>query len=425
MIKASQAVLGLCMREPRNLDQVLGLGLSPVHFEDVFERDVFAAMVEAEREGKPFDLVALGLQFAGAAVRLVSFCEDAPVAQNPKFYVDALINRHWRLDAQRQLMALLAQLQHHDDFHGIRSIQDAALSLAERLAQGAAVEVDLKNMTVILTNVLNDLEDSVNAHRQQQAIALTTGLKGLDYAIGGGWRRKRMASLCARSGKGKTTLGLCFARTAILEGARVVYFSTEAGPEELVEKILANDAMVNAAKLVNGSITDDEMDRFAGAVERLHKTHLVIDDRSSRDIDRLEASLRRQKRKAPVDLVIVDYVQQVRDSSTRSAHRPQEVANVTARLKALAMDLDVPVVVLAQLNRTVDKGDSFPALGDIADSSAIEKDSDHVLILHWLDDGPSSQRPILRIAKNRLGVKDYDIRLDANLAFCRFTEASR
>jgi hypothetical protein len=127
----------------------------------------------------------------------------------------------------------------------------------------------------------------------------------------------------------------------------------------------------------------------------------VIDDAFDADIELFESRLRRLKRRGLVDMAILDYVQQCRDTSVKNMAKPQEVARVTARVKRLAVALDIPIVMLAQLNRQVDKEDRFPSVADIADSSSIEKDSDHVLIVHWTEDRPKEFVPYVHVAKNR------------------------
>lgn len=415
------AILGLVMRDPRELLALIELGISPAHFAVPAQREAFADILQAEKEGRPFDAAALGANKPLNALWLVDIYERAPVGSPIGYFAQKLLNRHWREEAARLISAVLMRIGAHDDSLSVDPLRTEIGIMADRVIAGAAV-ANVRGMKDVLVNVVANIEKAIRLQLEGQPVAVSTGIPELDRMLGGGWAKKRIAAVCARSGKGKTTLGLCFALSAALAGTKVVLFSTEADADDLAEKQIANLAGVNSTRIATGLIVDDETDRVYGAVEKLHsEANIVFDDTFAGNIQVFESRLRRLHRLGKAEFVVLDYVQQCFDPEFRQSQKPQMLAAVTSRIKRLALELDIPIVMLAQLRREVDHAEGFPTAADIGETSSIEKDSDFVLILHWLNDAGTAS-PWLCVAKNRRGVAGADklVPLAANLAFSRF-----
>lgn len=415
----ADAVLGLCLRDPNALVSALSSGLSPAHFSRPEHQEAFSAILEADKAGRPFDAAALSVELPMATLWLVGLHERAPVGTNASYYAQQLVNRARRMGALQVLSELNHAVTNHDDREPLSSLEERLASGFTRLSSLGESPGGARDVRRVLDGVAENIEAAIQAHHDGRQTAISTGMARLDGALGGGWANKRLATICARSGKGKTTLALCLALHAALEGRKVAFFSVEADAVELGEKLVSNLSNVNGLKMTNGRITEEETRRVVAASEQIASTSFTFDDTFAGDIDVLESRLRRLKRQDRVDIAFVDYLQLLQDRAFKGAQRPQELATITGRIKRLAMELGIPIVALAQLNRLVDKSGERPTAADIADSSAIEKDSDVVMLLHWANDA-GTERPQLTIAKNRRGVAGVTTQLHANLGVGRF-----
>jgi replicative DNA helicase len=419
----AHTVLGMCLKSREHLDLIISMGVSPAHFSDTNDRKIFAVILEEEKAGREVDIVSVSLRLPELSLAIIAMAEEAPVAQNAGFFVRSLLNVHWKRQVATRLGDFVKTVLHHGELDPVDSLQEQLIETVDSLSRGPHEIKIGRDMPEILKAVVGSVEDAIKARKEGKPLAITTGLPTLDRTLVGGWHNKRITTIAARSGKGKTTVGLCFTRNALLAGYKVAFFSVEADAEELGERIVANEASVNSALLGNGSISEAEADRFMSAVQRLSSTHLVVDDAFDADINIFEQRLRSLKRRGKVDLAFLDYIQQCSDTSVKSAGKAQEIARMTGRVKRLAMSLDIPIVMLAQLNRNVDREDDFPIIADLADSSSIEKDSDHVLFIHWIEDRPNVSTPYMRVMKNRKNASGQTIKLSAELGFGRFEEA--
>jgi replicative DNA helicase len=240
-MSASRAVLGMSLRDPDAFAEFLGMGLSPVHFEDMREREVFVSMLEEDRAGRRVELAGLCARRPEYAQEMILLLEEAPVAQSPSYFAEAVLTRCWKRDAERALIGVLSTVKHHDEFEGRARVQEEIIAVTDKLALGPTESRSGRMLKEVLEKVVGNVQEAMVAFGDGRPLGITTGMPTLDMLFSGGWRKKRVAALCARSGKGKTTIGLCFARNAMLAGHKVALFSVEADAEELVEKIVANE----------------------------------------------------------------------------------------------------------------------------------------------------------------------------------------
>ena len=210
-------------------------------------------------------------------------------------------------------------------------------------------------------------------------IGLTVGLKAIDNKVGG-FRDGNLIILAARPAMGKTTLAMNFAENAIMQGDAVQVFSAEMTRDELMERMVASTGGIYADRVRRGTLEEDDWPKLSSAVARLKDKPLFIDDRGGITINQITASARKMHKKHNLKLIIVDYLQLV---TANANSREQEISKISRALKALAKELNLPVIALSQLNRKCDdRPNKRPNLSDLRDSGAIEQDADIVAFIY-------------------------------------------
>ncbi|MGD9896593.1 MAG: replicative DNA helicase [Candidatus Methylacidiphilaceae bacterium] len=284
-----------------------------------------------------------------------------------------------------------------------------------------------------------DLVDSFH-RRKGKLFGIPTGFYELD-ALTTGWQKGDMVVLAARPGVGKTALGLSLARQAIRQrydvekdawvqpGHPVGFFSLEMTNAQIMLRLLASVASESLHKIRRGELDDSGLEKLRRISADAQEWPLYLDDSGGLTIHQLRAKARRMKDQYKIELLIVDYLQLLRsDSPQARENRQVEIAEISRGLKGLAKELDIPVIVLAQLNRRVEEGKAEPALHHLRESGAIEQDADVVLLLHRLDsEGEVSPTEIpysLHVAKQRNGPTDK-IAIRFNAHYTRFEDPVR
>jgi replicative DNA helicase len=238
---------------------------------------------------------------------------------------------------------------------------------------------------------------------------VATGFVDLDRIVGG-LQPGNVIVVAARPSMGKTALALGMAEHAALTQERsVAIFSLEMSGDELIQRLLASSAIVDAGRIRAGRLAPEDWSRIGRAADRLSAARLFIDDSEGVSVGEMRSKTRRLKSREGLDLVIVDYIQLMEGTShRRDENRVQELSNISRGLKMLARDLEVPIVCVSQLNRAPDaRTDKRPMLSDLRESGAIEQDADLVLMIYRDDyyDENSEDRGIaeVNVAKNRHG----------------------
>jgi replicative DNA helicase len=237
---------------------------------------------------------------------------------------------------------------------------------------------------------------------------ITTGVDRLDDRLGG-WHGGDLTIVGARPSMGKTALLVHFARCAMEGGHSIGMISAEQPAMQIAQRHMAMGGRVDASRLRAGKLEDEEWNRVTGAIAQIASSRYWLYDRSAPSLSEVVRIARKWKHAHGIELLLVDYVQRIRDESSE-APRWERVGNVARGLKNLARDLDIPVVALAQVNRAVEqRADQRPRMGDLADSSELEKEADAILMLYRDDvarpDAKDRQQGIaeLLLEKNRHG----------------------
>lgn len=358
--------------------------------EDLYDtrtlQPIYAAACALHDAARPVDLVTVvseltrqqKLAQVGGPATIAAVADTCPVPSAWEGY--ARIVRDFA--ALRRLMSTCAEVYRMAERHDgpVAPLLDVAEGMLLSVGRGAQ-ERPIVTAREACVETLHLLE--ATQARGSAVTGLATGLTELDNLLGG-LQRSDLVILAARPGVGKSALALCVALHAVLEaGEGVLFFSVEMPTRQLIWRAWAIATGMSVSDLRVARVLPADMDAIIAYCERLEKAPLYLDTTGSLPLLELRAKARRQHRQTPLGLVVVDYLQLVRVTLGRGASREQEVATVSASLKALAKELDVPVLALAQLNRQVEsRADKRPQLSDLRESGSLEQDADVILFLY-------------------------------------------
>jgi replicative DNA helicase len=225
-----------------------------------------------------------------------------------------------------------------------------------------------------------------------------------------GWQKSDLIILAARPGMGKTSFALQLARNAASKGYPAAVFSLEMSSRQLMNRLIVAESEIYSDKIKTGNLTEYDWDKINNSVSSLIKKELYIDDTPSLSVFELRAKARRLKEQKKIELIVIDYIQ-LMTVGNHTGNRETEISTISRSLKSIAKELDIPIIVLSQLNRSVETraGDKRPMLSDLRESGAIEQDADMVLFIYRPEyygiEGDSDIRGIAEviIAKHREG----------------------
>jgi replicative DNA helicase len=280
--------------------------------------------------------------------------------------------------------------------------------------------------------VIGGLERLTKAAEGPDGImGVPTGFLDLDKVLGG-LQPGNLIVVAARPSMGKTALALCMAEHAALNEERsVAIFSLEMSGDELIQRLLASTAIVDAGRIRSGRLAPEDWSRVGRAADRLSAARLFIDDSEGVSLGEMRTKCRRLKSREGLDLLIVDYIQLMEGGgSRREESRVQEISAISRGLKMLARDLEVPVIVVSQLNRSPDaRNDKRPMLSDLRESGAIEQDADLVLMIYrdeYYNPETSDDKGVaeVNVAKNRHGPTER-VKLTFRGSYAKFDNLMR
>ncbi|MDD2258321.1 MAG: replicative DNA helicase [Bacilli bacterium] len=259
----------------------------------------------------------------------------------------------------------------------------------------------------ITDNVIDVIEK--NSKKESELIGIDTGFKELNSKTFG-FKNGELIIIAARPGIGKSALALNITSTACEEKKAVAFISLEMGTTQLVMRLLSSNSGIGLSKIISGKLNESDITALYLTRLKIDNYDLYLDDSTVTDISEIMAQCRELKRNKKLDMVVVDYLQLIgKRTANKNANRAELVGSISRSLKILAMELDIPVIALSQLNRESIKRD-VPNLADLRESGSIEQDADIVLFLHKsskdsdsLETRARSHRVELIIAKNRQG----------------------
>jgi replicative DNA helicase len=416
-LEAEQAVLGSILLDPSCITQVL-IMVKPDYFYLPQHKEIFTIMQEIDALGGKIDpLIVLEklkdqkiYDDAGGKQYLFQLADMVPSTENVEAYSKIIREKYY----VRSLINVSKGII--EDASASNESADSLLESAEQkiydIRQGRVTRGPAKIGDIIVNEVYDKLQKLSGADKDKYK-GYTTGFIDLDKAITG-LNKSDLVIIGARPAMGKTSLALNLARnTAMMGKKKVLFFSLEMTKEQLAQRVLSTEARIESTKMRTGNISGEEWAKLATATALLSNCELYFDDTSNMTVSEMKSRIRRLR---DVDAVFVDYLQLMK-SGGRVESRVQEVSEITRNLKLMAKDLNIPVVVLAQLARTTEgRGKSHkPQLSDLRESGSIEQDADIVIMLYRdeyysgeKDDQPEEPRPAINeaefiISKNRHG----------------------
>ena len=410
--EAEQGLLGAILTNNKAYEKV-GEFLKPEHFYDPVHSRIFETIHTLIQRGDIADPVTLkpyfegdpALESVGGVGYLSELAGSVISVINSEHYGRIIHDMYLR----RQLIDMGEDMvneaySHNLEGAALEQIEDAEKKLFD-LATTGDIQGGFQPFSQSLRVAIDMAQEAFQ--RDSQVTGVTTGLIDLDRKLGG-LHPSDLLILAGRPSMGKTALAtnIAFAaakahlRTDGKEGAGVAFFSLEMSAEQLATRILADEAQVASEKIRRGDLKPEDFQRFADASAVLSRVPFYVDDTPALSIAAVRTRARRLARTSgALGLIVVDYLQLLRGSGTKSnENRVQEVSEITRGLKAIAKELDVPVVALSQLSRAVEqREDKRPQLSDLRESGSIEQDADVVMFVfreqYYLERAEPSRRP--------------------------------
>lgn len=432
-VEAERGVLGSILLDPAAaVDKCLAKRMSHEAFFDRRHQTLFEQMVDMSQANVAMDAITIfewlkknnALEKVGGPEYLVQLQDSTLVPAHVEFYCDTVLEKY-----------LYRRLIDHSC-----NVIDAAYKGEEEapllVSQAEASLFELGNHG---SDSIPDWRDSVrhafteieNIDPNNVISGVTTGYKGLNERLRG-LAKTDMIVLAARPAMGKTSLALNIAENAALgklsdHGVPVGVFSLEMSREQLVRRMLFSNARVSARAVQDRLTTKDHI-KLTEAVDRLQKAKIYIDDTPGLEAVELRSRARRMKSRYGIELIVIDYLQLMNYSKFAKDGRQRETMAISGAVKAMAKELDVPVIVLSQLSRATEgRGDNIPKLSDLRDSGAIEQDADVVLLLYRPsyykhgDERNQDNLAIVDVAKFRHG-ETGDVKMNFIKEYTRFED---
>lgn len=401
-LDAERAVLGVLLVANDRILEVADL-LAPDDFFRAAHATVYQALLALAARGVRADLVTLKdalatagtLEDVGGPAYLASLTDGTPRSTNLAHYA-AVVRAH---ATRRRLIAYAGRVlaAAHDEEQPEAALEMASAALSE--IQMGRRDGHLRHVDAAVV-AARDLIDQVRA-TGRPVTGHSSGLADLDVYTRG-MHPGQLVIVAARPGMGKSALGLNIARHVGRTHA-VAFFSLEMSEEELAARLIFAEAQVNGHQILSGHVSDVSVERMAAGIEALlQPPGIYVDDTPHRSVEQVRWQTRRLMARAPVGLVVVDYLQLMAPARRRADdNRALELADMTRGLKVFAKEVRLPVLLVSQLNRNIEhrKGQR-PQLSDLAESGAIEKDADQVWFVHPDEDKHTAE---IIVAKNRGG----------------------
>lgn len=381
--EAEQSVLGILLRAGDKIDTALEI-IKAEDFYNPIHSDIFRAMVSLSAKSAPIDLLTsieelrkMGkLEEIGGVAYLGELSNKVVTTLNIEYYLQIIKDK----SILRQLIEASAQTLDYayEDSEEVGTI----LEFAEKGIFDISQDLHSKGLSPI-KEVLIDTFDVLEKRMEsdESLTGVTSGFIDLDNKLSG-FQKSDLVLLAARPSMGKTALMVNFALNAAIAGKKVAVFSLEMSQNQLAQRMMSAMSHVDLQKIISGKLESEDLPRLLEGISVLQQFNISIDDTAGITPLELKAKARKLKAKEGLDLIVIDYLQ-LMEMGGRNENRTQEISAISRNLKAIAKELDVPVIALSQLSRATEvRQDKRPILSDLRESGAIEQDADVVLFLY-------------------------------------------
>lgn len=409
-IEAEQAIIGSMLTDK---DAVIA-AIEILREQDFYREDnriIYSAILNLYNRSEPIDIITLKaelksmgkLEAVGGLEYIVQLPDRVPTTSNVEQYIKIV-------EEKSMLRALIKTADElitlgYDPTQEVEQVIDTAEKKIFEVMQKKN-QNGYSSMKDILIDTFTQLEQLYN--QKEMITGVPTGFADLDYRTSG-LHNSDLILVAARPAMGKSAFALNIATHAAVRGkVPVAIFSLEMSKEQMANRILCSEAMVDSAKVRTGKIDDEEWGKLAAASGELSEAGIYIDDTPGISVMEIRAKCRKMKLEKNIGLVVIDYLQLVQGSNRKGGSREQEIAEISRSLKILAKEINVPVIALSQLSRAPEQRvDHRPMLSDLRESGSIEQDADIVMFLYrddyYNEDTDKKNIAEVIIAKHRSG----------------------
>lgn len=429
-----EAVLGAIMLEKDAVIEVIDI-LKPESFYKEEHQKIYQAIMNLFASDKAIDILTVPeelrkldfLDEVGGIAYITQLTSRVASAAHIEFHARIVQQKF----IQRELIRVATDIQNRafDEGTDVNDLLDFSESELFNVAQGH-IKKEAAQMNVLVKDAITLIQEA--AKREDNLSGIPSGYTKLDR-LTSGWQNSDLVIVAARPSMGKTAFVLSMTRNmAVDHNKSVAIFSLEMSSVQLVNRMIVSEAEIPSEKIRVGNLSEAEWERLDYRIKRLEDAKIFIDDTPAISVFELRAKCRRLKRQHDIDIVIIDYLQLMSGTSEAKGNREQEVSNISRALKGIAKELNIPVIALSQLNRSVEirTGSKRPQLSDLRESGAIEQDADMVAFIHrperygiLQDDEGNSLKGLAEIilAKHRNGALG-DINLKFVSSYAKFVE---
>ena len=430
-----EAVLGALMLEKDAYTTVCDI-LRPESFYEPGHKLIYEAIQNLGAAQRPIDMLTVieqlrlngSLQQAGGPVQISELTSRVLSGANVEFHARIVAQKY----LARELISFATSIEEKafDESNDVDDLMQEAEGKLFEISQ-RNVKKDVTQIDPVIGQAISQIQAAAN--RTSGLSGLETGYKKLD-ALTSGWQNSDLIIIAARPAMGKTAFVLSMAKNmAVNFNTPVAIFSLEMSNLQLVNRMISNVCELEGQKIKSGQLSPLEWDQLMSRVKHLYSAPLFIDDTPSLSIFELRTKARRLVREHQVKIIIIDYLQLMNASGMKFGSREQEVSMISRSLKQLAKELNIPIIALSQLNRSVESREGRdgkrPQLSDLRESGAIEQDADIVCFIHrpeyYTKSGEDAQGNDIRglaefiVAKHRSGSVD-DVKMRFRARFARF-----
>lgn len=416
-IDLEEVVLGAMMIDKKGVDEVIDI-LSPDAFYKEAHQHIFEAIFQLFENSEPIDLLTVSsqlkknakLELCGGDFYLISLTQKVSSSAHIEFHARIILQKF----IQRSLIKISNEIieDSYDETKDVFDLLDKAEAKLYEVTQG-----NIKKSSETAQDLVIQAKKKIEEISNKEGLSgIPTGFTKLDK-LTSGWQPSDLIIVAARPGMGKTALTLSMARNiAVDQNTPVAFFSLEMASVQLITRLISSETGLSSEKLRTGKLEKHEWEQLNVKVKGLEKAPLYIDDTPSLSIFDLRAKARRLSSQYGIKLIMIDYLQLMTAGGNNSGNREQEISMISRNLKALAKELNVPVIALSQLSRAVETrgGSKRPLLSDLRESGAIEQDADIVSFIYrpeyykideWDDEerSPTEGQAEFIVAKHRNG----------------------
>ena len=436
-VDLEEAVLGAMMIDKKGIDDVIDI-LHPDAFYDARHQEIYRAIYELFQNSQPIDLLTVSnllkknakLDAIGGDFYLIRLTQKVASSAHIEFHARIILQKY----IQRRLISISSEIieNSYDETTDVFDLLDDAEAKLFEVTQGN-LKKSSEDASSLVKQALKKIQEIGN---QEGMSGLPTGFTKLD-ALTSGWQPSDLIIIAARPGMGKTAFVISMAKNMAIDfNNPVAIFSLEMSSVQLITRMISSETGLTSEKLRKGNLAPHEWEQLNVKVKKLSDAPIFIDDTPSLSIFDLRAKARRLVSQHGVRIIVIDYLQLMTAGGNNKGggNREQEISTISRNLKALAKELDVPVIALSQLSRAVETrgGSKRPLLSDLRESGAIEQDADIVSFIfrpeyygmtEWDDDEhtPCEGQGEFIVAKHRNGGLD-NIRLKFTGHLAKFSD---